>query len=106
MNPGPVNRGQAHSTTRIDNPREICAAFMAAGAVSPAGAKPITEFPLIDAGVFESLVRRGVIREGAPGTFYVYETASDVSPQGRLMKTMLFWLIILAIPLLLIQFLG
>ena len=106
MNSGAVSRGQAHSTTRIDNSREICAAFIAAGAVSPAGAKPITAFPLLDSQVFDSLVRRGLIREGAPGTFYVYQQDSALPAQGRFIKTMLFWLIMLAIPILLIQFLG
>jgi hypothetical protein len=100
-----VNRGQVSSVTRIDDPREICAALIAAGAVSPTGAKALAAFPLIDAQVFDSLVRRGVIREGAPGTFYVYQPDSGSNPTGRLIKTFVFWLLILAIPILLIQFL-
>jgi hypothetical protein len=74
--------------------------------VSPATAKTLTDFPLVDTGVFNRLVRRGTIREAAPGTFYVYRPEPEPLDRSRFVKTLVFWLIILLIPIVLIQFTG
>jgi hypothetical protein len=95
-----------NSTTRVKRPGEICAALMAVGAVSPATARALAEFPLVDESVFDALVRRGVIREAAPGTFYVFRSDAQSYDWRRVLKVVLFWLVMLLIPIVLIQFSG
>lgn len=91
---------------RVTRPGDICAALIAAGAVSPATARAVAEFPLVDDKVFDALVRRGVIREAAPGTFYVFRPEARPHDWRRVVPMLLFWLIMLLIPVLLIQFTG
>ncbi len=50
----------------------VVAAFRQAGATSPAAARPLRDLPPLDEHVFEQCLDAGVVREGAPGTFYVY----------------------------------
>ena len=92
------------SATRVTRPGEICAALVAVGAVSPATARAATEFPLVDHSAFDALVRRGVIREAAPGTFFVFQPEAQPRDWRRVAKTLLFWLILMLIPLILIRF--
>lgn len=80
---------------------ELCAAFRALGAVSPTSARPGKEFPVVDATTFDNLLRRGVIREGAPGTYYLYEAPPN--PQSLLLRV-LFWIAVIALPMGIIQF--
>jgi hypothetical protein len=94
------------SATRVKLPREICAALIAVGAVSPATARPLAEFPLIDGSAFDALLRRGVIREAAPGTFYVFRSDAQSYDWRRVLQVVLFWLVMLLIPIFLIQFTG
>jgi hypothetical protein len=50
--------------------------FTAAGAVAPAGARPLREVGVRDSRVFRRLVSRGVLVEAAPGRFYLDPPAS------------------------------
>jgi hypothetical protein len=50
---------------------------------------------------FRNLLHRGVIREGAPGTFYLYEHKR--APRFW-MRQVLFWVIIVILPVAIIQF--
>ncbi|MHB8839024.1 MAG: hypothetical protein ACYC7F_08745 [Gemmatimonadaceae bacterium] len=54
-----------------------------------------------------------MLREGAPGTFYLYEHAvpaytatlrPSALPARALLKSVLFWLIVILIPVIIIQF--
>ncbi|HET9454221.1 MAG TPA: hypothetical protein VFO66_08065 [Gemmatimonadaceae bacterium] len=94
------------STARVERPGEIRAALIAVGAVSPGTARARAEFPLLDDGAFDALVRQGVIREAAPGTFYVFHPEAQSHDWPRVLKGLLFWLVMLLIPVLLIQFIG
>ena len=83
--------------------QQLRAVFRALGAVTPANARPAKEFPAVDAESFDNLLRAGVIREGAPGTFYLYEPAP-----GRLrwVRQVLFFAVIILLPVGIIQFCG
>lgn len=83
---------------------ELRAAFRGLGAVTPANARPGKEFPMVDSRTFDRLLRRGEIREGAPGTFYLYEPSSPKAHQ--LLARLMFWIVLVAIPVGLIQFCG
>lgn len=80
---------------------QLRAAFRDLGAVTPANARPGKELPVMDADTFDSLLRRGVIREGAPGTYYLYEPKPARSGWVR---RAIFWLAVLIIPVTIIQF--
>lgn len=84
---------------------ELRAAFRGLGAVTAANARPGKEFPLVDSAIFDELLRRGVIREGAPGTYYLYEPVPGRGAR-RLAQQLLFWLAVLAIPVGIMQFCG
>ena len=47
-------------------------AFRDAGAVSPAGARPLAAIPGVDAAAVVALAARGVVREAEPGRYYLY----------------------------------
>jgi len=79
---------------------ELRAAFRALGAVTPATARQGKDLPTETAS-FNNLLRRGIIREGAPGMFYLYE------PQrapGYLVRRLLFWIVVIFAPIVIIQF--
>lgn len=79
---------------------EIRAAFRAIGAVSPATARPDKDLPPRSP-AFDALLRRGVIREGAPGTFYLYEPPRAPS---RWALRLIFWAVVIFTPVLIIQY--
>ena len=79
---------------------ELRAAFRALGAVTPVSARPGKDLPR-DTAAFDGLLRRGVIREGAPGTFYLYE----LQPVPiQLARRLLFWAVLILTPIAIIQF--
>jgi len=75
-------------------------AFRALGAVTPATARPGKDLPL-DTTAFKNLLHRGVIREGAPGTFYLYEPQRT---PGLWIRQVVFWIVIVILPVAVIQF--
>jgi hypothetical protein len=79
---------------------ELRAAFRALGALTPATARPAKDLPTETAS-FNNLLRRGVIREGAPGTFYLYETQRG---PGYVVSRLLFWIVVIITPIVIIQF--
>ena len=69
------------------------------GAVGPASARSVKDLQL-DTASFDRLLRRGVIREGAPGKFYLYEPP----PAPRLwIRQAIFWLVVILVPVGIIQ---
>jgi hypothetical protein len=88
-------------SSRIGLEQQLVASFHALGATSPATARPGKELPVVDAVTFDSLLKRGVIREGAPGTFYLYENSSR---RVGLLKQSLFWFILIIVPMAIMQF--
>lgn len=79
---------------------DLRAAFRTLGAVTPATARPGKELPL-ETAAFQNLLHRGVIREGAPGTFYLYEPQR---PSGFWIRQVIFWIVIVILPVAIIQF--
>jgi hypothetical protein len=81
---------------------EIRAAFRVLGAVTPATALSGKDLKL-DPTSFQRLLHHGVIREGAPGTFYLYEDERPRGP-GIWIRQILFWLAVVILPVALIQY--
>lgn len=81
-------------------------AFRDAGAVSPATARPLAELPRIDAAILEALVRRGHVREGAPGTFYAFAPPARGGAAARWAARLLFWAVIALLPWLMLRVQG
>jgi hypothetical protein len=79
---------------------DLRAAFRALGAVTPATARPGKDLPLETAS-FKNLLHRGVIREGAPGTFYLYEPRRA---PGLWIRQVVFWIVVVILPVAIIQF--
>ena len=82
---------------------ELRVMFRAQGAVSPATARSAKDLPAVDAASFDKLLRAGVIREGAPGTYYLYER----EPQTfQLVRMVFIYAVIILLPVGIIQFCG
>lgn len=90
------------SELQFRNVSEIRGAFKAKGAIGAANAQP-GKYLGEGSPAFEGLLRSGVIREGAPGTFYLYESGPIT---GRFIRQVLFWLFIILLPIFIIQFTG
>ena len=82
------------------------------GATTPETACPDRELPHLTRERFRDLLDRGVLREGAPRTFYLYEravTPSIVTPTAQtstaraIILRVLFWLVVILVPVLFIQ---
>lgn len=92
----------------VSSSERVIAKLRAADAVSPASARSLSDLRCKADEAWQALVEEGRIREGAPGTFYLYERAGSavgagIPSRARLAKTFVFWLLILLIPILLIQ---
>lgn len=87
---------------QLHNVSEIRGAFKAKGAVGAVNAQP-GKYLGEGTPAFESLLRSGVIREGAPGSFYMYERGPVAN---RFLKQALFWIFIILLPILIIRFSG
>jgi hypothetical protein len=85
-----------------DGEEEVRDVFRAAGAISPASARVGKDLPPFDADTFDRLLHRGVLREGAPGSFYLYENRRPRSASG-LLRTLLFWILVVLIPVALMK---
>lgn len=88
--------------------QRIVDAFERAGATSPATARPLGSLGELDEGALRACVEEGTIREGAPGTFYLWRTPVEerrpyLGP-GRIVKLLSFWLIVVLIPIVFLYF--
>jgi hypothetical protein len=45
----------------------------------------------------------GVIRESAPGTYYLFEAKRPPLTLGRIMTVVLFWLLVVLVPVAILQ---
>jgi hypothetical protein len=85
---------------RIPTEDAIRAGFQTLGAISPHTARPGKDLPL-DTPAFKNLLRQGIVREGAPGTFYLYE---NQRAPGLWIRQVLFWIVVVLIPVAIIRF--
>lgn len=95
--------------------QQFLSALETAGANKLAYAKPIDTMPPLSVRELQALVDAGVVREAAANGYYLYPrqvltaeplpTVRVPRPSGpRLIKALVFWIAILLIPILLIQF--
>ncbi|HEX7938128.1 MAG TPA: hypothetical protein VF483_03995 [Gemmatimonadaceae bacterium] len=82
---------------------EICAAFRTLGAVSPEAALPREALVNVDREALDRLVQRGIVRSTPRGSLYLAETAFTRADVKRYAVTLAFWLVLLAIPVLLLK---
>jgi hypothetical protein len=93
---------------------QIIDAMRQARATSPSRACPSRDLRVPPSARFDELVHIGIIREAAPGTFYLYEPAlsagvpdarrTAAGTRARLLRTLAFWLFVIIIPVLFLQF--
>ena len=85
----------------ISDSSQILEAFRAVGAVSPDTSRSEADFPVFDPRTLRQLVEAGKLNEPSPGRFYIAPIRR--TPQGVL-RAMLFWVLVLLIPILCIKF--
>lgn len=104
--------------------RAFVQAAESAGATTPAGARPLSSFPRLSARELDDLVDRGLVRESAERTYYVFhprwrsedapsapsaDAATPARPRwnrGRAVRAVLFWLFVILVPILFLQLSG
>jgi hypothetical protein len=99
--------------------RKFLQAAESLGALSPAAARPLTDWPRLSGRELDELIDRGLVREAGDSSYYAFaprrhsqdlsrlaETPSAWHPalHGRAFRTIIFWLIALLVPLVLLLF--
>ena len=83
--------------------RQVIDAMREVGAVSPATARPVGLLPDEVRMDLERLLQSGLIREGAPGSFYLFAPATPPRTAARIVKAVLFWLLVIILPVVILQ---
>ena len=83
--------------------RRVSEAMLEAGAISPATARRTLDLPEVVRSDLERYVDAGLVREGAPGTFYLYDVRTAAWTRSRILKAVFFWFLIIIIPFLILQ---
>jgi hypothetical protein len=78
----------------------------AAGATSPSTAIPREQLPDAVRQGLAQYVFSGVVREGAPDTFYYFEQKPPLPTRSQVVRAVLFWLVVIIIPVIIIQLSG
>lgn len=79
--------------------RRVVDAMHGVGATSPASARKASQLPEVVRERLEHSVTLGVVREGAPGTFYLFiATPPPEWSARRLVLAILFWLLGIIVP--------
>ena len=77
------------------------------GAIAPADARPLPELPRLSGRELDELVELGLVRDAADWRYYVFRARGAVAAppriRGRFLRTFLFWLIVILIPILLVR---
>jgi hypothetical protein len=99
--------------------RQFLHAAESLGALSPAAARPLTDWPRLTARELDELIDRGLIREAGDSSYYAYAPRrhyqdlprlADTPPaphpvwRGRAFKTLIFWLVALLVPVVFLLF--
>lgn len=82
----------------------VARAMRELGAISPATARHALELPPELRRDLERYVNEGLIREGSPGTFYLFLPARLPVSRANVVRTLSFWVIVLLLPLALLWF--
>jgi hypothetical protein len=84
--------------------QQIVTAFERGGATSPAAARPLGSLGELDEGALRTCLDDGTIREGAPGTFYLYaRPPASGRGWGRLARAVVFWIVLLLLPIVILN---
>jgi hypothetical protein len=106
--------------------QQLLTALQTNGATKPEYAQPIDRLPPVQAGELKALVENGIVREASANGYYLFRRQEMVqmeparspsfsmrvtrleSPQvsQRLIRTIVFWLLVMLIPIILIQLTG
>lgn len=92
------------------------------GAVRPDDARPLAELPRISNRELEALLESGLVREATAGRYYAFRAKRPVVPgesqaggrraalrgwsTSRFLRTLIFWILVILIPLLLLRLTG
>ena len=87
----------------LSDTRRVISAMREVGAVSPATARPLTLLPDDVRVNLERYLQSGVIREGAPGTFYLFAPETPPWTTARVIKAIVFWFLVVIIPVAILQ---
>lgn len=101
---------QAGRSRALVRDSEIVQSLLRQRATSPSTAVPVRDSS--SAPGFQEIVDSGLVREAAPGTFYVYQRALNPDPGARprsssareILVTIAFWMLVILIPIAFIQF--
>jgi hypothetical protein len=98
--------------------RAFVEAAEAVGATAPAGARSLAELPRLSTRELDDLVESGLVREAADWRYYVFRSRHRVAAGppavppppavvpwggGRYVRTLIFWLLVLLIPVIFLQ---
>lgn len=93
---------QRSSPVPPQSERVVARAFEDAGAVSPATARPLAEIAGADPVAVVALAARRVVREAAPGRYYLHAGTEHARRRALVMVVLISLLVLL--PALLVQF--
>lgn len=83
--------------------RRVVEAMRDVGAVSPATALKASQLPELVREHLDYYVTLGVVREGAPGTFYLFVAPPPPAWSiRRIGLLLLFWLLVIIVPVLML----
>ena len=83
--------------------RRVVDAMRGVGAISPASARKASQLPELVRENLDYYVTLGVVREGAPGTFYLFEAPPPPAwSRRRVGLAVLYWLIVVIVPVLIL----
>jgi hypothetical protein len=98
-----------------DPQRHFVETAISLGATSAATARSGSELPRLSARKLQELLDQGIVREAAPGTFYIYRRVADpgggvAAPSARPSRTgrkralaIAFWLLVVLVPLIFLR---
>lgn len=86
---------------KISDSSQILATLTAVGAVSPETSRAGADLPILDPQILRELVQLGKVHEPSPGRFYV--AAQPARSPSSFLKTVLFWILLIAVPVILIR---
>jgi hypothetical protein len=108
-----------------DQQREFLAALDSAGASRPDQARSLNKLPPLASRELNALVDAGIVREAASSQYYLYHRQELIenaapkaltgewkgpqfrgAPGSRMTKTILFWFVVMIIPIIMIQCIG
>ena len=87
----------------LSETRRVVNAMREVGAISPTTARPLGLLPDDVRMDLERYVQSGLVREGAPGTFYLFVPVTPPWTAARVAKVVLFWFLVIIIPIAFLQ---